>query len=809
MTQCAALNSTAGITGHRIGAVCFLPVVTQCSALDSTADITGLGINAVCFLPVVTQCSALDSTADITGLGINAVCFLPVVTQCAAAGETTGGAGHRIGAGCFLPVVTQLCALDSTADITGLGINAVCFLPVVTQCAAAGGSAGHAGHGIGAGCLSPAVTIGVFYIAQCDRAISICLQGEDQMLIAGNIEFIRIDAGGVVVQGCGSHIRTQPAIGHIPNGIAFALYSNITILRKGSRELTIFKLVNAHVLSVILAAVIRAIDVAEEIVAGACNTGGTGTGSLNACQSTSGRTERICDAERYAGAGGNAVQNLELNVDDQITIVDQTGIRFPGLGIAVLFYIQEPAFIDTIGGIVGTNLLVTGHRDLHAVDRHGVHRLDGHERIHSRTAFGDHARNKTLIEVQGKFYRIDFLFEIVCGDDHINDRAVAGIGVCGHVQSKGIFGHDGAAGAYNTGGIGTNGIHTDQSASGRAKRIGDAERYAGTGGNAVQNFELNGDDQITIVDQTGVRFPGLGIGILQQIHEPALIASVGRIIAANLLITGRSDLHAADRHGVHGRDGHERIHCRTVFGDHACNKTLIEVQSEFYRIDFLFEIVRGDDHINDRAVAGIGVCGHVQGKGTVGHGGAAGGSTGADLTGGSISSTGNTVQCLVGTDNAARNHGEGQQVTRCYTVKNLERNGDDQIAIVGQSVVRLAFLGKGILKQIKETAFIDTVGFVVVADLLVTGGRNLHAGGHQCVHGHDGHESIHSGTAFRDDAFQLGFVKIQKEFHRTKGLPDVVERDNHIDHIACLGCGWGFNVKGELIGGCRCRHYAK
>ena len=102
--------------------------------------------------------------------------------------------------------------------------------------------------------------VGHCHIAQGQRAVTVLGEGEGDLCIAGNKQLLGAafdeGAGGVGAVG----------LAHIPLGIALGLQEDVGVRLEGGIELAANELVGAHVLIVFLAAVVRTVDVAHQIV---------------------------------------------------------------------------------------------------------------------------------------------------------------------------------------------------------------------------------------------------------------------------------------------------------------------------------------------------------------------------------------------------------------------------------------------------------------------------------------------------------------------------------------------------------------
>ena len=124
------------------------------------------------------------------------------------------------------------------------------------------------GHGLAAG---GADAIGIMadmgtggLVAQGVGIVAVVHQGEGDLLAAGNIELIGVGQGGGVVQHRGIDLAL-PAGGHVPVGIVGSLHRHIAVGGEADDDLAVHEFVLAQVGVVLLAGVVGAVDVAEEV----------------------------------------------------------------------------------------------------------------------------------------------------------------------------------------------------------------------------------------------------------------------------------------------------------------------------------------------------------------------------------------------------------------------------------------------------------------------------------------------------------------------------------------------------------------
>ena len=105
-------------------------------------------------------------------------------------------------------------------------------------------------------------------IAQSQGVVSIHHQGKGYFHITGNKQLIYAlgKLGGIrsVVQRC--RARRSIAIAHVPSNVVAGLYEDIAISAKGRGQGSIYKLVATQVASVFLAAIVGAVDVADQVI---------------------------------------------------------------------------------------------------------------------------------------------------------------------------------------------------------------------------------------------------------------------------------------------------------------------------------------------------------------------------------------------------------------------------------------------------------------------------------------------------------------------------------------------------------------
>jgi hypothetical protein len=110
------------------------------------------------------------------------------------------------------------------------------------------------------------------------------------------------------------------------------------------------------------------------------------------------------------------------------------------------------------------------------------------------------------------------------------------------------------------------------------------ENSTATVGDGTQHSKLDGDYQITVIDQTGVKCAGSCTGILKHIQETALIDTAGRIVAANLLIARLLNAHATGVQCISRRFGHKSIHSIAALCNNTGNLATVKTQEKFNSI---------------------------------------------------------------------------------------------------------------------------------------------------------------------------------------------------------------------------------
>ena len=139
-------------------------------------------------------------------------------------------------------------------------------------------------------------------VAQGQAAVGILGQGEGDRHIAGH-EHLLTGAGGGVEEVAGGVAAV--GLSHVPVGIVTGLQEHIAVLVEGSGELAVDKLVLTHICVVILAAVVGAVDEANQIVAGHIPGLGLATaGTLAAHIGVAGGSGLIAGVGVLTGAAG-------------------------------------------------------------------------------------------------------------------------------------------------------------------------------------------------------------------------------------------------------------------------------------------------------------------------------------------------------------------------------------------------------------------------------------------------------------------------------------------------------------------------
>ena len=103
------------------------------------------------------------------------------------------------------------------------------------------------------------------FIAQNVGIIPIVRQGEGHLFAAGNIQLVRIGQSLGVVKRRASHLPL-PTVGHIPVGIIGGFHRHIAVGGELHYHLAVHKFVFAQVGVVLFAAIVRSIDVSEQII---------------------------------------------------------------------------------------------------------------------------------------------------------------------------------------------------------------------------------------------------------------------------------------------------------------------------------------------------------------------------------------------------------------------------------------------------------------------------------------------------------------------------------------------------------------
>ena len=160
-------------------------------------------------------------------------------------------------------------------------------------------------------------------IAQMQCAIFVVHQREGDIMSAGNKELIVVDSlvGSGVVEGCFADI-SQISVGHVPLCIIIRLDSHIAVFVKQSSQLAVYELVFAHVGIVCLTAVVRTIDIAEQVVGfvGYVHTA-DGTGLIH----------RIVLTGQFAVAANALVPAMSTQCSG-LQLVDRSGFHLAGVG---------------------------------------------------------------------------------------------------------------------------------------------------------------------------------------------------------------------------------------------------------------------------------------------------------------------------------------------------------------------------------------------------------------------------------------------------------------------------------------------
>ena len=203
--------------------------------------------------------------AAVTALGADAV-FIAV----------PGGLSGSI----LIAVAAGIAGVQGIAILRAGGGNNLAFIAVaqLRNLLDIGMGAGFAGKGLGSqrhagglrghrtGIIAVIAGIGIDRVAQSQGAVAVCRQGEGDLHTAGNKHLVRLidTAGGIVQRDLGS--SGVIALSHIPAAIVAGFDANIAVALEGRGQLAVHKLVCTNVGRVILAGVVRAVDVAKEVV---------------------------------------------------------------------------------------------------------------------------------------------------------------------------------------------------------------------------------------------------------------------------------------------------------------------------------------------------------------------------------------------------------------------------------------------------------------------------------------------------------------------------------------------------------------
>ena len=255
-TGAAGVGLHAGIgASGSLGDLAAVVAVAQRRALGGATGGTGLGTVTIGSLPAVTGSSdrlGLGGSAGGAAAGLlslfrtgRRLAFIPAAVHMSGGGDGLGIAvtadrtsEHRL-------------ARSGTGGLSGLG-----GVAVADRLTAGGADAVDAVSGMGTG---------LGHIAQGEAVIPIVHQGKGDLLAAGDEELLT-GTGVGIEQGTGGDAIAGIGVGHIPVRVALGLHRHIGILLEGGGELVIDELVDAHVLIVALAGVVRPVDIAEEVV---------------------------------------------------------------------------------------------------------------------------------------------------------------------------------------------------------------------------------------------------------------------------------------------------------------------------------------------------------------------------------------------------------------------------------------------------------------------------------------------------------------------------------------------------------------
>ena len=142
-----------------------------------------------------------------------------------------------------------------------LGVAVAAQLAGVGHYASAG--AGGLGGNLGAVAVLALQRLG--HVAQGQRAVGVDLQGEGDLGVAGNEHLLGGAGAGVIQGGRGvGHIL----FGHVPVAVVAGLDTHVAVGIEDSNQLAVYKLVLTQILVVFLAAVVSAVDEAEQVVIG-------------------------------------------------------------------------------------------------------------------------------------------------------------------------------------------------------------------------------------------------------------------------------------------------------------------------------------------------------------------------------------------------------------------------------------------------------------------------------------------------------------------------------------------------------------
>ena len=125
-------------------------------------------------------------------------------------------------------------------------------------------SNGECGGSLGLGIRSCAA---LCLIAESKGAVLVYGEGKLDLNTAGNMKLVSLGETdrGIIKNSLGN-LGAKPALSHIPLSVVACLYAYVAALVKGSGNLTVYELVIAEVLVIILTAVVSSVDIADKII---------------------------------------------------------------------------------------------------------------------------------------------------------------------------------------------------------------------------------------------------------------------------------------------------------------------------------------------------------------------------------------------------------------------------------------------------------------------------------------------------------------------------------------------------------------